>query len=290
MPTPPKNPDFFDKVNYVTQAWSSPCRAPWWIYVETAAPAALDAIITLLSFDLADVMRAYFRPAGLGKGGHHRARGKKRFLKGLGIPEIGEMIGKEIPGQKELSMRRYGGLQRWFWLIDNELQKGFFWWMVADVANDFAFNWTSQLYKTIWCHLTGLGWCSAENNSGQLVGAHSDWGLIKATENIEGEGTPVWIGVAGHGGGKNCFVGLAFEVTSTGPGANPRVLAEITDGLGGVTTTEYSAVPQADGTFSFAQGGQVSRLALFRWFVKSSPGACTINNVRVVGQELATGL
>ncbi len=35
MPTPP-DLDYFDKVNYVIDAWVLPCEAPWYIYVSTS--------------------------------------------------------------------------------------------------------------------------------------------------------------------------------------------------------------------------------------------------------------
>ena len=94
MPVPP-NPGMFDKVNYVIDAWSCPCEAPWYIYVETLKPALLTAFITLATFGWDDVARGYFRPRGLGRRTSKRGgRGKGGGGRSRGIPEFGDMICK----------------------------------------------------------------------------------------------------------------------------------------------------------------------------------------------------
>lgn len=164
MATPPKNPDFFDKVNYVIDAWSCGCEAPWYIYVETMGPAALKAFITFSTFGWDDVLRGYWRPRGMGRGRHGRRRRPKHGRFRLHWPEWGEEIGKKLPGAEEVKGRHWGELGKNLWRIDSHAQLALFWWMVADIVNDFAFDWTSQLYEQHWC---------PENLDGMMA-AHSD--------------------------------------------------------------------------------------------------------------------
>ncbi len=148
----------FDKVNYVIDAWSCPCEAPWYIYVETLKPALLTAFITLATFGWDDVARGYFRPRGLGRRTSKRGgRGKGGGGRSRGIPEFGDMIGKNLPGADEVKGEQWSRLGKTIWRIDTLLQQGLFWWLVADVTVDLAFNFTSVLYETVWCQAAGEG-------------------------------------------------------------------------------------------------------------------------------------
>ena len=97
MPVPP-DPDYFDKVNFVTDAWTQACEAPWYIYVSTLKPALLAAFITLLTFGWDDVLRGYARPPDRHsrRRSGKRGKGKRRGVRG--IPEMGEAMGRHLPG------------------------------------------------------------------------------------------------------------------------------------------------------------------------------------------------
>jgi len=148
MPTPP-DPGYFDKVNYVIDAWAMPCEAPWYIYVSTLKPAALAAFITLLTFGWDDVLRGFARPKGLGRGRRTmKKRGKGKI--GLrGFPEIGELLGRQLPGSEQVKGIKWSDGLKTLWRIDTVVQGFLFAWLVADVTNDFAFEWTS-LSPGIW--------------------------------------------------------------------------------------------------------------------------------------------
>ncbi len=150
MPLPPRNPEDFDKINYVIDSWNTGCDAPWYIYIETMKPAALEAFIVLLSFGWADVIRGRFRPKGLGRRtGKRKGKWAKRIPR---FPEIGNTLGKSLPfGEQIEDFVKYGSNTKFLWRIDNAVQATLFFWLVADVAEDFVFNWTSLLYKSYWC-------------------------------------------------------------------------------------------------------------------------------------------
>jgi len=95
MPRPPHPLDYFDKVNYVIDAWMSPCQAPWYVYVETLKPATLTAFITFLTFGWDDVFRGWARPKDVGKRRAKKRKGKwARWVPRF--PEVGEVIGRQI--------------------------------------------------------------------------------------------------------------------------------------------------------------------------------------------------
>lgn len=141
------------KWNRVSKFMANPCDAPTMAYVETFFPAAGKAVITLLSFGLDDVARGFFRPKGLYPKG---CLGRNKRRRGaIGIPEVGEEIGKRIPGAETVKSRQYGGLEKNLWLLDGLAQRVLFWFMVIDVITDFSYDWTSGIYKKKFCEDAG---------------------------------------------------------------------------------------------------------------------------------------
>ncbi len=147
----PKPPGIIDRVNYVVETWNNPCRAPWYVYLETAKPAALEALVMLACFDVDDVVRYLFRPANLRGGGHIRSRrrGKGRKRK----PRLGERIRNKVAPLRALKNRKVTNGVKTLWVIDGIGQRLLWWWLVADVASGFLYNWTSLLYKTEFCQM-----------------------------------------------------------------------------------------------------------------------------------------
>lgn len=148
------------------------CDAPWYVYVETLGGPLKNAAVTLLDFGWDDVVRGALRPKGVYKKAHLRRRRTKG--RGIGIPELGEEIGKRIPGTDALRSRSVGTLERAAWLIDGAVQRALFWLMVADLVTDFAYDWVTGIQQAGYCKdssknrvLTeGMGWAFR----GQLPG------------------------------------------------------------------------------------------------------------------------
>ncbi len=174
MPDPPFRPNYFQAINYVVDVWAQPCEAPWYIYARTFGPAALAALITLASFGWDDVFRGYVRPKGL------RARKfkKKPFrIKGVPIrfPEIGELLGKRLYGAKRFQGTKHFATNASLWRIDGVLQRGMFYWLLADIAVDFAFEFSSVMYATEWCAAENLPRHSNRGDPFQLGPAGGSW-------------------------------------------------------------------------------------------------------------------
>ncbi len=166
----PKAPGFIDKVNYIVDFWMNPCDAPLLVYLELAKAPAQDALITWFSFGLDDVVRGYLRPTkALGKSGFlgssgRRGKGKKkghrfggggignaaRAVPGIG-DDVGNWLGKRLPGAQELAGRAASQGEQFFWAIDMQIQRGLLALLVADIAVDFLYDWATALDETIFC-------------------------------------------------------------------------------------------------------------------------------------------
>ncbi len=200
----------FDKVNFVIDSWSTGCDAPWYIYIETMGPAALEAFIVMLSFGWADVVRGRLRPRGLGRRSSKR-KGKwgRRIPR---FPEIGNTLGKSIPlGEQLEDFVKWGNKTRFLWRIDNLVQAGLFMWLIVDVAEDFAFNWTSLLYDSYWCEpdppggfsYRTVGWGVIPNDIHKLAGF--------GTQDYD-RGSPGWGFASGSTGDNPAQITAALRI------------------------------------------------------------------------------
>lgn len=146
------------RINVITKFLSFDCGADWFVYVETLLPAAGELFLVLIDFDWDDIARGFFRPAGIRarRKMRNRKRKKKRFK--FELPEIGELIGKNIPGAKFVKGRRVGTLGRWFWRIDGIAQRFLWYWLVVDMTIDFFYNWSTGIMTHKRCVMSGDAW------------------------------------------------------------------------------------------------------------------------------------
>ena len=149
-----RGPGVIDRVNFVVEMWNNPCDVPWVVYIETALPAALDAFIAVICFDIGDVLRFVFRPANLRSGRH--SRGGRKGRHGRKPKGIRVRLTNKMPAFKALTQRRVTQGVKNLWIIDGIGQRLMWWWLVVDIATFTAYNWTSAIYKTERCQM-GLG-------------------------------------------------------------------------------------------------------------------------------------
>jgi hypothetical protein len=160
-------PGYLDKVNYIIDFWMEPCEAPLLVYLELAREPAGEAVLTWFDFDLFDILRGWLRPVHGIYGRPTKRRGKRPRPKGkLGwllsrIPrlteDIGNWIGKQIPGAESNKARKISQGVKFLWIVDGFLQRGFLYWLIADITIDFAYQWATAMNESIWCQATRDG-------------------------------------------------------------------------------------------------------------------------------------
>jgi hypothetical protein len=178
----PRPPDLGGKINFVVEMWNNPCDAPWYVYVETAWPAALQMVITLFCFDFDDLVRWIFRPLGLwpmGFGIRRRGRRGGRRRRGLGA-----RVKSKLPFLLAVEGRQVTNGVKNLWRIDMIGQKLLWWWLVLDATTTFAYNWTSAIYKTEWCQAKKATGAGAAEGASSIYGGLLPPITIK-TENIQ---------------------------------------------------------------------------------------------------------
>lgn len=140
------------------------CFPEYIVWVRTLGPALGEFVLGILGFGLGDILRGYFRPTGIrgigrmnrvparkrGRGADGRAKGLPRF----GIPEIGNEVGKQLPGAGYFRGRKVTNAEMYLWTIDGVLQRGLFYWLMADLTADFIVNWTTAIMESEECQKT----------------------------------------------------------------------------------------------------------------------------------------
>ena len=187
----PRPPGMMDKINYVVKYVENPCDAPWTIYFETLLPALGKAVIAVLSFGMGDLFRGYFRPKGL-RAKPRRGKGKKGRFKTAMMPEVGNVIGKKLPGA-EIAGRAVGGQDgagklvkaalafqhgtKNLWIIDLGLQRLLWWWLIIDITVDFFYHWTSLINQSEFCSKQNATGIAVTGNGGAFLGLFG-WAAI----------------------------------------------------------------------------------------------------------------
>jgi hypothetical protein len=154
------------RLNTITEFVEFSCGDDWFVYVETLLPAVGNLFIVLLDFGWDDVARGFLRPAGIrsrfkfreGDGDGKKKKKKKGKGKKFEIPELGEEIGKRLPGARAIKGRKVGSLSKWFWRIDGLAQRALWYWLVIDLTIDFFYIWSTGIMKHERCWRSDSGW------------------------------------------------------------------------------------------------------------------------------------
>lgn len=151
--------------NAVVEFYEFGCFPPYEVWLRTLLPALGEFIFGLLSFGYGDILRGYFRPNSIrglsrlnrsklkraGSKANARAGGKSRFT----IPEVGNEIGKRLPASDFFRGRKVTNTEMYFWRIDGVIQRGLWYWLVADLTADFLVNWTTAIMESEECSPKG---------------------------------------------------------------------------------------------------------------------------------------
>jgi len=211
-------PGYIEKVNGIMNYFEYSCDINWMLYLELAAPAAGHALLTLVEFDFADVVRGALRPRGL-RSHRHGRRGRRGGRGRPGIPEFGELIGKNIPGSDDWRGRQISGGAKQLWLLDGVIQRVLWYWLVVDVTIDFYYEWTSAIMQSEACHEEFTNACHYTSADDIILfkGGEPDWPLPSTTPvHLKGIAT-AQLGVHWNGG----LSFTAIDAIQAVPGAIP---------------------------------------------------------------------
>lgn len=138
-------PRWIDRINFAYLYLLNTCELPFMAYFELGREPAGRAALSLLSFGMDDMIRSFYRPKGLRTMRHGR-KGRKSRKRG-GIPEVSDVIAERLPGYEEAKGRHVSDGVRQLWKIDAIAQRALYYFMLADVISDFAYDWTSAIIK-----------------------------------------------------------------------------------------------------------------------------------------------
>lgn len=223
-------PSFGDKLNQIVRFIEDPCEAPWIVYLELAKEPAKKALLAWFTFGLADVMRGYFRPKGVRGRRHGRGRGKggaragpiRRGLSripGIG-DDVGNFIGKRLPGAHKLNQRQVSQGVKNLWFIDGVLQRGLWWWLVVGLTTDFLFEWTSLLQQSEFCQRSNQKGLYATGVTGGAL-AIQGWVPQLGMALNRNHGGATWFGSGASLGAGNWTIIYSQQLVQFGnPGAS----------------------------------------------------------------------
>lgn len=285
MPRPAREVGALDKVNFIIESWAHPCEAPWYIYIETLKPALLTAFITLITFGWDDVLRGWWRPRGLG----HRTGKRKGKRSGRGIPrfpELGELIGSQLPNAEEIKGTKWGSGVKTLWRIDTVIQQALFKWLVADVTLDLAYNWTSLLYETVWCQTSGTG-RFASHEPGQALKPGNQWNVMSFSQPDYQEGSCFWVVITGNSGDKPCTVTCAASFKEwSGVGEPTEIGFRVTNSLTGELYHQTGPLPaEQANNLSAVSSGVIPAGQVFKCWSWHNAVAALIEDGVVVGHQ-----
>ena len=211
----------FTRVNFIVRMWNNPCDVPWVLYVETLEPAALEAFITLIDFGIADLARNIFRPAGLllKRRGRH-ARGRR--------PKITRRLQRKIMPLRKLQDRKIGQKLKWMWIVDTKLQQVLWYFLIADVASEFLYRWTSGIYCTDKSDLISCPGAALGMTDEQTILGIFGWDALSVTTVMYERGGAGFSGPVLNMIDGMWLVSAGGTIVPTGPGTI-NVRARLTD-------------------------------------------------------------
>ena len=144
----------FRRLNTVVDFFEWSCESNLIMYVETLLPAFGELMLALIDFDYDDVVRGFLRPYGPASRKTLVFDPRKSKFK-WEIPEIGEEIGKRIPGAKFFKASRVWGATRFLWVLDAVIQRALYYYLLIDVISEFLYNWSSGILRHEACAAGG---------------------------------------------------------------------------------------------------------------------------------------
>lgn len=138
------------RLNSVIDMFEWGCEGNIMVYVKLALPALGNLVMQMFQIEYDDILRGFLKGAGL----RSRAKlfgkpGKSKFS--LEIPEIGEEIGKRLPGAGRIAGSRLGKGLKWIFKADAVIQRTLWYFVITDMVTDFLYTWSSGVVRAEEC-------------------------------------------------------------------------------------------------------------------------------------------
>lgn len=102
----PPVPGWLNQIQFILSYAFNPCDATWVMWIDAAQEPVHDFAMFLIEPDLTQILQSFFTPKGL-RSKRHGRKGRRGHKKGVGIPDVDEMIAEKLPGAKEWEHRVY---------------------------------------------------------------------------------------------------------------------------------------------------------------------------------------
>jgi len=199
--------ELYGTANALVDFYEYGCFPHWTVWVDTLFPALGQAFLQAFLFGYEDIARGYFRPTntrGIGRNTRVPVRGQRnkanRGPKGRrlpGIPELGDEVGKRLPGSDIFRGRKVTGLERWVWVVDGYLQRALWYWLVVDIGRNFVVNWTTAIMESTACAKPDQLRIRATYDGAQPVGLET-WSAILGWDTEEDQTDGLWFPTLGR--------------------------------------------------------------------------------------------
>jgi hypothetical protein len=134
------------RANTIIDMFQWQCQGKFLFYVRTALPALGQLVLGLLWFDWDDVVRGAIRPFGP-FGRRSLVAGARKPKWKIEIPELGEEIGKRLPGVRLVKANRLWRRTRAFWFVDGLIQRVLYYYLIVDLVSEFMYNWSVGILR-----------------------------------------------------------------------------------------------------------------------------------------------
>ena len=169
----------FDRVNYVTDLWQDPCRAPWEVYVETAFPHALELIVAATTFGgftaasqltgfMEEVVEGVADPGGYnlfrrGLRGSRRGRFRNPLM------DLPDKVARRAYGYRAVQALTDNAAGKSFFTVYNLAERANLAWFLANKAEEEFVEWTTSLYQTQKCSQASRPRAGADFGGGAVI-------------------------------------------------------------------------------------------------------------------------
>lgn len=157
-----RHPSEKEQFNYILDFFFDPCDAPLSLYVDAFLEASLRAVITYYALDPMQIFTSYVRPGGPlkgARGGNHGSKGSRKakpktpmkFWKRMANFDPSDWVGKNLPGQQEMSGRKIPGGAKWLWHAFNAEQRVVYWFFVYEIVQRWFYEAFLMVNNSIYC-------------------------------------------------------------------------------------------------------------------------------------------